>query len=203
MAPRFVESCGTESACSVLDLAMRANDTCNLKDHCPYQEDLTMATEIAQKSRQQDQPAPRKETPVPYLEFPLSLARMRDEFDRLWDQFARWPSLWHGDGWRRCLKIQDEEDAIVVRAEAPGFEADDFDILVSDHHLALSASRKVETKDKEGKARDYREQECYESVMLPPGIDKDKVEAQYRNGILTVTLPKTPEGKAKRITVKS
>lgn len=202
MAPQFVESCGTESACSALDLAQRANETCNLKDHCPSQEDLTMATEIAQKSRQQDQRAPRRETLVPYLEFPFSLARMRDEFDRLWDQLARWPSLWQGDGLRRCLRVEDKENAIIVRAEAPGFEADDFDIRVSDH-LVLSASRKVESKDKEGKTREYHEQECYESVMLPPGIDKDKVEALYRNGILTITLPKTTEGKAKRITVKT
>ncbi len=162
-----------------------------------------MATETTQKSRQQDRPASRRGTLVPYLESPFSLARMRDEFDRLWDQLARWPDRWQGDGWRRCLEVEDEEDAIIVRAEAPGFEADDFDIRVSDQHLVLSASRKVETKDKEGKAREFREQECYESVMLPPGIDKDKAEAQYRNGILTLTLPKTAEGKAKRITVKS
>lgn len=162
-----------------------------------------MATEITHKSRQQDQPATRRGTLVPYLEFPFSFARMRDEFDRLWDQFARWPSLWQGVGRQRCLEIQDQENAVIVRAEAPGFEADDFDIRVSDHHLLLSASRKVEGKDKEGKTREYREQECYESVMLPPEIDKDKIEAQYRNGILTITLPKTTEGKAKRITVKT
>jgi HSP20 family protein len=40
-------------------------------------------------------------------------------------------------------------------------------------------------------------------VTLPPGIDRNKVEAKYHNGVLTVTLPKTAEGKAKRITVKS
>ena len=51
--------------------------------------------------------------------------------------------------------------------------------------------------------KEYREQECYESVALPAGIDNDKVEARYHSGVLTVTLPKTAEGKAMKITVKA
>jgi len=61
----------------------------------------------------------------------------------------------------------------------------------------------VETKGKEGKTREYREQECYQSVTLPTGIDKDKVEAKYHNGVLKVTFPKTAEGKAHRVLVKN
>jgi HSP20 family protein len=163
-----------------------------------------MATETTQKSKQKEEPASRTGAPAPYREFPLSLGWMRDEFDRLLDRFSRnWPSIWSGNGWRWGLDVEDEDSAVIVRAEAPGFEAGDFDIRVSDNRLILHASRKVESKEKEGKAREYREQECYESVTLPAGIDKDKVEAKYHNGILTVTLAKSAEGKAKRITVKS
>jgi len=39
-------------------------------------------------------------------------------------------------------------------------------------------------------------------VTVPPGIDKDKVEARYHNGVLTITLPKTPEAKGRRVAVK-
>jgi HSP20 family protein len=76
-------------------------------------------------------------------------------------------------------------------------------VQVSDNRLVLRAAKKVETKGEEGKTREYREQACYESVTLPAGIDRDKVEAKYHNGVLTVTLSKTAAGKAKRIAVKA
>ena len=99
--------------------------------------------------------------------------------------------------------MRDQEDAIVVEAEAPGFEPGDFDVQVSDNRLVLHAANKVETKAKEGTATEYSEQECYESVTLPAGIDRDKVEANYHNGVLTVTIPKTADGKARHVPVKN
>ncbi len=163
-----------------------------------------MATQIAPKAKEKEEVAPRGGVPAPSREFPFFLSRMRDEFDRLLDRLSqRWPSLWGGEGWRWGFDVRDEDDAVVVKAEAPGFEAGEFDVQVSDNRLVLRASKKVETKDEKGQVREYREQKCYESVTLPPGIDRDKVEAGYHNGVLTVTLPKTTEGKAKRVTVKS
>lgn len=137
-------------------------------------------------------------------EFPFAISRLRDEFDRMFERMAREATgPWGGDGWRWGIDIEDEDNAITIRAEAPGFEAGDFDIQVSDHTLTLRAARKSETKGKEGEAREYREQECYESVLLPQGVDASKVDATYHNGVLTVTLPKTAAAKAKRIAVKS
>jgi HSP20 family protein len=163
-----------------------------------------VATQIAQKTQQKQESAPRGGALAPYGEFPFFLSRMRDEFDRLFDRLSQgWPSLWEGSGWRWGLEVEDEDSAVIVRAEAPGFDTGDFDLQVSDNRLVLRASKKVETKGEKGKTREYREQECYETVTLPPGIDKDKVEANYLNGVLTVTLPKTAGGKAKRVAVKS
>lgn len=163
-----------------------------------------MVTETKQKPRQKEESASGTTALTPHRDFPVALGWMRDEFDRLFDRFTRnWPSVWGGHGWRWGVDMEDTDDAFIVRAEAPGFEASDFDIKVADGRLVLHAAKKVETKEKEGKAREYREQECHESVTLPASIDKDKVEAQYRNGILTVTLPKTAEGKARRIAVKT
>jgi len=163
-----------------------------------------MATQIAQKMKEKEEVAPRGGSLAPLREFPFFLSRMRDEFDRLLDRLSRrWPSLWKGEGWRWGLDVRDEDDAVIVQAEAPGFEAGDFDVQVSDNRLVLRAAKKVETKDKEGKTREVREQECCESVTLPTEIDKDKVEAKYHNGVLTVRLPKTPEAKGRRVPVKS
>ena len=90
---------------------------------------------------------------------------------------------------------------MVVRAEAPGFEAGDFDVQVQDGRLMLRAARKTETKKDEG--REWSQRECYQSVTLPAGIDKDTVEARYHNGVLTITLPKTPGAKGRRVPVKN
>jgi len=140
---------------------------------------------------------------VPSRDFPVVLNRMRDEFDRLFERCAReMPALWRDEGgWRWDVDVKDEEGAVVVRAEAPGFEAADFDLEVCDDRLVLRASKKVEKVEDGGKQRAVREQECYESVALPAGIAKDKVSAEYHNGVLTVTLPKTAEAKGKRVPV--
>jgi HSP20 family protein len=143
---------------------------------------------------------------MPFGEFPFFMSRMREEFDRMLERFSRaWPGMKEGfeEGWRWGLDVQDEENAIIIRAEAPGFEAGDFDLQIHENQLVLRATRKVETKDEKGKIRETRQQECFESVTLPSGIDHDRITARYHNGVLTVTLPKTAAGKGKHIPVKN
>lgn len=142
------------------------------------------------------------ERPLVTREFPFMLSRMRDEFDRLFENFS---SLWQGEGnsWRWGMDVEETDEAILVKAEAPGFEPGDFDLQVRDNELVLKASRKAETKDKEGKVKEISQQECYQSVLLPSGINQEKVDAKYQNGILTVTLPKTAQAKGKKIPVKN
>jgi HSP20 family protein len=142
---------------------------------------------------------------TPFGDFPFLLSRMRDEFDRMFERMTQeWGTPAEGGpGWRWGLDVKDEADAVVVQAEAPGFEPKDFDLSVRDDALVLRASRKEDVKDKDGKVIETRQRECYDSVSLPPGIDKDKVNAKYVNGMLTVTLPKTADGQGKRIPVKN
>jgi HSP20 family protein len=152
---------------------------------------------MRRKKRPQTPAEPRGLTPFDYLDFPFFLGRMREEFDRLLDAFAG-----KGEGWRWDVEVKDEPEAIVVVAEAPGFEPGDFDVQVQDGYLVLRASHKEEKEEKEKKYQEDRARECYESFALPAGIDKDKVEARYEKGILTITLPKTAEGKPRRVTVQ-
>jgi HSP20 family protein len=163
----------------------------------------TTQQEQKKETQTSAEPAQKAGPPAPVREFPLSLSRLRDEFDHMLDRFAKtWPGLW-GDaehGWRWGLEVEDQDDAVVVRAEAPGFEPGDFDVQVHDGRLTLRAARKTETKKGEG--REWSQRQCYQSVTVPAGIDKDKVEARYNNGVLTITLPKTPDGKGRRVPVK-
>jgi len=130
---------------------------------------------------------------------------MREEFDRIFEQaLAGWPVPWDAAARDRNwgLDVKESDDRVVVRAEAPGFEPDDFDLQVRGDQLILRADHVARTVEPERGYREWSQQEFYRSVALPPGIKADDVEATYRNGVLTVTLPKTEESKGRRITVK-
>ena len=133
------------------------------------------------------------------------LSRFRTEFDRLFDEFFRgWGGLATAteeplSAW--SMDVDDQDDKIVVRAEAPGFEPGDFDLQVRDNQLLLCACESEESKQDGG--RQWRQREFYRSIPLSSEIDAEKVDAQYRNGILTVTLPKTEKTKSRRIEVKA
>jgi HSP20 family protein len=135
-------------------------------------------------------------------DFPTFLRRMQNEFQELMDRFSKDYSLASdGDGWRWGVNLEEKDDCILIRAEAPGFEADDFDIQVTGNRLTLRATHKSEAK---AKSSTYHEQrECYESMNLPTGVNADKIDACYHSGVLTLTIPKTAEFKAKKISVKS
>jgi HSP20 family protein len=128
-------------------------------------------------------------------EHPLSL--FRSEFDSLFDRFfGNWPALdatWSGWG----LDLDETDNEVVARVDAPGFEPGDFDIQVSGDTLKITAERKAEKGDK----RTY-ERRFQRYVTLPAAVDADKVEAKYRNGVLELTLPKTEQARWKRIPVK-
>jgi HSP20 family protein len=133
--------------------------------------------------------------------------RMRDEFDRVFDQFFHnaWnaPIPWSaGDDWRLGFDVEEDDRTVTVRAEAPGFEPDDFDLQVQGDQLMLRAIHKSESQEKEQGFREWRRQEFFRSVPLPAGVDAEHVEAQYRQGVLTVNLPKTEQSKGHRIAVR-
>ncbi|MFO0841442.1 MAG: Hsp20/alpha crystallin family protein [Gemmataceae bacterium] len=156
-----------------------------------------------QEKQTKVEPAPKGGPPARPQEFPSFLGRLRDEFDRMFERFAgARPGPWGEmmSTWRWGLEVFDKDTAVVVRAEAPGFEAGDFDVQVQDGQLTLRACHKVESKQEGEEA--WSSQEYVEVVTLPTAIDKDKVQAKYRNGVLTVTLPKAPQAKGRRVTVE-
>jgi HSP20 family protein len=141
----------------------------------------------------------------PFGSFPAIMKRMRNEFDEIFDRFygrLPFPVPETPTGWPWELTVDDKPTEIVIKAEAPGFEAGDFEVQVRGNELILHAAKKTETKE-EGRYQEVRGQKCYEAVTLPPGINAEKVEAKYHNGVLTVTLPKTEEGKGKKVVIKA
>jgi HSP20 family protein len=102
------------------------------------------------------------------------------------------------------LDLSETSGALEVRMDVPGMEAKDIDIQVNANVLTVSGERKEEREEK-GKTYHRVERRVgsfSRSVTLPCPVKEDGVDAQYKNGILTIKLPKTEEAKARKITVK-
>jgi len=131
---------------------------------------------------------------------------LRDEMDRLWVRFfGEWPTLepFHRE-WSPFLEMSETKDNIVVKAEVPGMEPKDIDISLTGDVLTIKGEKKQE---KEEKDEDYhRAERSYgaftRSVRLPQEVQSDKIEANYRNGVLKITLPKSEEAKKKEVKIK-
>ena len=135
-------------------------------------------------------------------DFPTLMRKMQSEFEELMERFARdLPAVSGDSGWKWGVTMEEKEDCIMIHAEAPGFEAADFDLQVSGNRLTLKAAHKVDKKEKKSEFHESRE--CYESMLLPSGIDMEKIDASYHSGVLTLTIPKTADYKSKKIAVKA
>ena len=101
--------------------------------------------------------------------------------------------------------MEETPDEYVVKAEMPGFSEEDVKITVDKHVLRISGKHSETEKD--GKGRKYlireRRMDSFErSFSLPEGVDEGAISAGFKDGVLTVTLPKTPEEKPRQIEVK-
>jgi len=103
-----------------------------------------------------------------------------------------------------AVDITDRAEDIVVKAELPGLDKDDFTIEVEADRLVLRGEKKAEKEQKEGTCviREARYGSFYRAIPLPATVDRDKAEAAYKHGVLTVTLPKTADAKSRRVKVK-
>lgn len=102
------------------------------------------------------------------------------------------------------INVAETDKALEITAELPGVEQQDVDVTVLDNRLTIQAEKKIEEQDK---SKDYHLVErsygkFARTMSLPFEVDPDKIDAQFKNGILTVTLPKPPEVVAKTHKVK-
>jgi HSP20 family protein len=147
---------------------------------------------------------------------------LRREIDRLFEDFTSnpWRSpfrrtlfdaepFWRGDiSWGKvpAVDVADTTKDYEVTAELPGLDEKNIEVKFSDGTLTIKGEKKEE---KEEKKKDYylserRYGSFQRSFSVPDGIDAEKIEATFKNGVLTVTLPKTVEAqkKEKNIEIK-
>lgn len=154
--------------------------------------------------RKQEQPALKGALVADSFE--QSLARLRDEFDALLDRFwGSWLSrdealFANGLGW--SFDTEETDDAYLVRAEAPGFEADEFEVDVRGNYLNIRAEHKEEQRNG-ASGQSYRYGRFERTTTLPPDVDTENLSARYHSGVLELRLPKKAEARGKRIPVQA
>ena len=119
--------------------------------------------------------------------------------------------IWTGQGdrtgflsTRPALDVAETDNAFEVRLDMPGMNPEDFDIQVQGNVVALSGKReeKKEEKDKTFHRIERRSGSFSRTVTLPCEVNEDEVAAEYTQGVLTLSLPKAEQTRAKRIVVK-
>jgi HSP20 family protein len=132
-----------------------------------------------------------------------------DEMERRFEDWIDRPFFNRGvfreREWAPFMEMLDKEDRYVVKAELPGMKGEDVDISVSDNILTIKGEKK---SSKEVKEEDYHFSErsygsfC-RSITLPSSINIEKIDARFEDGVLEVTLPKSPEVKPKKIAIST
>jgi len=132
------------------------------------------------------------------------LRGLQDEMTRL---FAGMAPLASEDSvfgaWQPKVDIFEDKDTLVMEADMPGVKREDLDLTIENNVITLSGERKMEERrESENYHRVERSYGSFtRSFTLPRTVDTEKVKAEFRDGVLTVSLPKREETKARKIDV--
>jgi HSP20 family protein len=150
-----------------------------------------MASSLTSQKNRGSQLAERREHPL------VQLQRQFDTlFDRLWggwgavgDREFDSMRMWDFD-------VREDDQEITVRAELPGFAANELDVQLNGDTLTIKAEKEQKGERMEERRRFFR------SIALPSGIDPDKVQAAFRNGVLEMHMPRAEGAKPKRVVIQ-
>ena len=134
------------------------------------------------------------------------LMSLREAMDRLFEEsFVRPWRLMPFEFGTPAVDMYQTDEAVVVKASLPGVKPEDIDISVTGDTLTIRGESKTEEEVKEENylRRERRFGSFCRSVTLPGGLLTDKAEANYTNGVLTLTFPKAEEVKPKSIKVRT
>jgi HSP20 family protein len=133
----------------------------------------------------------------------------RNEMDRLFDSFLRdvggWADRWEILGGALPLDVEEADKEVFVRAEIPGVKAEDLELSIHGDSLVIAGEKKEsETRPEKGFVYQERRFGSFRrQVALPCAVDENDVQAEYKDGVLTVRLKKSQEMLPKRITVRN
>lgn len=137
----------------------------------------------------------------------------RDPFTTLFDRFFTgepfraelrpWTEELSNRTWMPAVDIRETAEAFLVSAELPGLSRDDINITLEDSVLTLSGERRFEKEaEKDNYHRIERSYGSFSrSFTLGSGVEAEKVKASFKDGVLTVTVPKREESKPRKISI--
>ena len=132
-----------------------------------------------------------------------NLAEVRAEMNRLLDPALRAHGGVAAGAFAPALDVVEEKDNFLVKADLPGVSKEDVSVSIQDNYLTLKGERKHEVEQKESNF--YHQERVYgqfvRTVELPARVEASKVTANFKDGVLQVTLPKSEEAKPKEIKV--
>jgi len=128
------------------------------------------------------------------------LRRLRNEMERLFEEpFGGWltgetPGI---EAWMPVVNVYEEKNNIIVKAELPGMKKEELEVYMSGDNLNIAGERKTDM---------YRSEwyfgRFHRNISLPVSVKAEKIEAHYKDGILTIICPKTEEAKRRQIEIK-
>jgi len=156
--------------------------------------------------RRSDSPAAREED-HPFFSLQRDMNRLFDSFFRDLDVSPSGPWETGMETFSPSIDVREDEKEIVVKAELPGVEDKDVEVLLSGNALTLKGEKREEKEEKEkGYYHMERRYGAFSRVIpLPEGVETEKAEASYKNGILTIRVPRKESAieTGKKIPIKS
>ncbi len=124
-------------------------------------------------------------------------------FDRFFEQLDM-PEISGDKQWMPTVDVSETDGHVIVRAEVPGMEKDDINVTLSDGLLTIHGEKKQEKEEEKENYRfvERRYGSFSRSVRVPDGVDAEKIEASYKDGVLKVSIPKGESEITRKIEIK-
>ena len=131
---------------------------------------------------------------------------LRDEVNRLFDDFfsGGFLTMPAKGQWAPALDVSETDSQVIVKAEVPGMDAKDIDVSLTGDTLTIKGEKKEESlKEEQNYYRMERRYGSFQRVLsLPASVDPSKVAAEYKNGVLSVTMEKKEHARPRNIQIK-
>lgn len=133
---------------------------------------------------------------------PVTLGEVWGDFDRMIDRIFSDTPIWEARV--PAVDVREEKDRYVLEAELPGLTEKDIEVKVEDNLLTISSNKedKREEKGDEYLIRERRSSAFKRSFVLPDDVDKENIDAKFKNGILTLDMKKLASAQPKSIAVR-